>query len=62
MTSLISVAAIIGPITMTGIFYYFTQEGATLYFPGSPFFLAGLLMLAAWFSAYFTLRRFADVN
>lgn len=62
LTSLISVSAIIGPLVMTGIFYFFTHDEAPFYFPGSPFFLGGLLMCAAWFVAYFTMKNFPDVE
>ena len=48
MTSLISLTAIIGPVVMTSIFYYFTQEGSFIHFPGAPFVLGALLVLISF--------------
>lgn len=41
--SINGVSMIIGPILMTQIFSAFSRNGAPLYFPGAPFFLASLL-------------------
>lgn len=43
ITSLISLTSIIGPILMTGLFYRFTKEPQSLYFPGVPFLMAAIL-------------------
>lgn len=43
MTSLVSITAIIGPLVMTNLFYFFTKEHAPVYFPGSPFMLGAIL-------------------
>ena len=48
MTSLISLTSIIGPIVMTSIFYYFTQEDSPLQFPGAPFVLGAFLVLISF--------------
>ncbi len=45
LTSLISITSIIGPLIMTGLFYYFTSEDSSIYLPTSPFIMAGLLTL-----------------
>jgi len=48
LVALTSLAAIINPLIMTRIFSHFTdQEGA--YLPGSPYLLAALISLGAWF-------------
>ena len=47
ISSLSSVGAIIGPITMTQSFAYFTHSGTDIYFPGAAFLLAGVLSLLA---------------
>lgn len=47
LTSMVSVTTIIGPVMMTSLFYYFTNHGAPLYFPGAPFIAACLLVLIA---------------
>ena len=45
ISSLISLTAIVAPLLMTQLFGYFTSDGAILYFPGAPFFLAGVLVV-----------------
>jgi len=45
LTSLISLTAIIGPLVMTNLFYYFTQERAPVYFPGMPFMFGAVLTI-----------------
>ncbi len=56
LTSLGSITTIIGPVMMTGIFYYFTTDNAPFHFPGSAFFLGGIFMLISFLIAYFFLR------
>ncbi len=49
LTSMISLTTIIGPAIATGLFYFFTQEGASFYFPGAPYLMSCLLLvLATW--------------
>jgi len=56
LTSLQSLANIIGPLLMTGIFSYFTTaEG--LYFPGSAFAMAALLSICSGVIIYRTVRK-----
>ncbi len=57
LTSLISVTTIIGPMVMTGLFSHFTRKDTTIYFPGMPFILGAVLMLASVFIAYRTLEK-----
>ena len=45
LTSLISVASIIGPPLMTNLFSYFTHASAPVYFPGAPFLMGAVLSL-----------------
>jgi DHA1 family tetracycline resistance protein-like MFS transporter len=47
LTSLNSVSAILGPLLMTNLFFRFTQHNGSLYFPGVPFFMGGLLIVAS---------------
>ena len=56
LTSIMSVAAIIGPPLMTSIFYYFTHKDAPFQFAGAPFFLGGILMLSSALIAYFSYK------
>ena len=43
LTSLVSITAIIGPLVMTNLFYFFTKDNTPFYFPGSPFMLGAVL-------------------
>lgn len=57
IASLVSLTTIIGPVTMTSIFYYFTGDDAPMHFPGAPFFLAGVLMIISFGITYTVLSR-----
>jgi DHA1 family tetracycline resistance protein-like MFS transporter len=57
LTSLISLATIIGPIMMTQIFFYFTSEKAPFLFAGAPFLLGGILMLISFLIVFFVLKN-----
>ena len=57
LTSLMSATSIIGPPLMTNLFYYFTQKKAPIHFPGAPFLLGSILMLASAVVAYNTLKH-----
>ena len=43
ITGVGAIASIISPLMMTSVFGYFTREGAPVYAPGAPFYLAGAL-------------------
>lgn len=47
LTSLVSITAIIGPLIMTNLFYFFTKPGAPVEFPGAPFMLGALLTVVS---------------
>lgn len=51
LASLNSATAILGPVIMTNIFYYFTKESAPFIFPGAPFILAAIFVIFAIFFA-----------
>lgn len=57
LTSLNSVAAIIGPILMTSLFYKFTEKGTSIYFPGAPFMAAAILSLISLLLIIRTLKK-----
>ena len=57
LASLNSITTIIGPVMMTGIFYYTTTDNAPIHFPGSAFFLGGIFMFISFLIAYFFLRE-----
>jgi DHA1 family tetracycline resistance protein-like MFS transporter len=56
VTSLTSLAAIIGPLLMNNLFFYFTHSKAPIHLPGAPFLLAAVLMTVSAFIAYRTLH------
>lgn len=47
--SMMSVNQIVGPLLMTNVFAAFTHSGASMYFPGSPFIVAVVLVLCSLF-------------
>ena len=57
MTSMMSLTSIIGPPIMNYLFFYCTRPNAVIHFPGAPFFLGGIFMLASAFIAYTVLRK-----
>jgi DHA1 family tetracycline resistance protein-like MFS transporter len=56
LTSLMSLAAIIGPLLMNNLFFYFTHDKAPVHLPGAPFLLGSALMFGSALVAYRTLR------
>ena len=56
LTSIMSITAIIGPLIMNNLFYFFTKNNAPVHFPGAPFLLGGFLMLASAVFAYHALK------
>src|SRR6185436_9258068 len=56
LTSLMSVTAIIGPIIMNNLFWFFTSKNAPVYFPGVSFLLGALFMLLSILIAWKVLR------
>ena len=57
LTGLISVTTIIGPLMMTNLFAYFTQDNAPIHFSGAAFLMGALLMLGSALVAYIVLRK-----
>jgi DHA1 family tetracycline resistance protein-like MFS transporter len=57
ITSLISVTAIVGPVLMTELFYFFTQKNSSIYFPGAPFIMSSVLVAISLIIAAFTLKK-----
>ncbi len=56
LTSLQSACAIIGPLLMNNLFFYFSHSSAPVYLPGAPFLLGALLLFAAFSVAYRSLH------
>lgn len=54
-----SLSAILGPIIATQLFAFFTtSQGAPFYFPGAPFFAAGIMIVASAALFYITFFRY----
>ena len=62
MTSLMSLAAIIGPLLMNNLFFFFSHDEAPIHLPGAPFLLASVLMAVSAFIAYRTLQTDKKVS
>ncbi|QEC79355.1 TCR/Tet family MFS transporter [Mucilaginibacter ginsenosidivorax] len=57
LTSLTSVAVIIGPLLMSSVFHLFTHKDTTAYFPGAPYILGAVLMLTSTFLAVKSFKK-----
>lgn len=57
IASVISLTAIFGPLMMSNLFAFFTKENTSIYLPGAPFIMGGILTLAAFFIAYIYFRQ-----
>jgi MFS transporter, DHA1 family, tetracycline resistance protein len=57
LTSLMSIAAIVGQPLMLGLFRTFTKENAPIYFPGAPFLMGGLLSLISLLLVFRTIKK-----
>jgi DHA1 family tetracycline resistance protein-like MFS transporter len=57
LTSLVSLTAIIGPILMTELFYYFTKPDAPVYFPGAAMVMGAVLTVISAIMARRSLKR-----
>lgn len=57
MTSIMNVTAIVGPPIMNNLFKYFSEGSAPVFFPGAPFLLGALFMLASAVVAYFIFQK-----
>lgn len=56
LTSMQSACAIIGPLLMNNLFFYFSHDSAPIYLPGAPFLLGAALLLASFIVAYRSLH------
>jgi DHA1 family tetracycline resistance protein-like MFS transporter len=57
LTSMISLTSIVGPLTMTSLFAYFTRPGAPVRFTGAPFLLGSFLLMLSAVLSYQVMRR-----
>ena len=56
LASLQSANAIIGPLLMNNLFFYFSHGKAQVYLPGAPFLLGGILLFSAFAVAFRSLH------
>ncbi|WDM67755.1 TCR/Tet family MFS transporter [Xanthomonas cucurbitae] len=52
LTSLISLAGIVGPLLFANVFAWFISQGTSLHLPGAPWLLAGVLLAVGWAMAW----------
>lgn len=57
LTSLMSVASIIGPLLMTNLFTWFTRPAAPIKFAGAPFLAGAVLMIVSVFIAANSMKK-----
>lgn len=57
LTGVMSLTTIIGPLIMTNVFAHFTAKAAPVYFPGAPFLVGAVFMLASAAIAYYVLHK-----
>jgi DHA1 family tetracycline resistance protein-like MFS transporter len=57
LTSLMSVASIIGPLLMTNLFTWFIGPTAPIQFPEAPFLAGAALMLTSVFIAVNSMKK-----
>jgi MFS transporter, DHA1 family, tetracycline resistance protein len=60
VSSLASLAGIFGPAIFTQIFALFISDHAPMKFPGAPFLLSSLLLVAGWILAYVVTRSLSQ--
>ncbi|MGO4919888.1 TCR/Tet family MFS transporter [Maribacter spongiicola] len=57
ITGLVSITAILGQFIFAPVFYYFIRPEGTIYFPGAPYALAAVFLLAAFILASTAIKR-----
>ncbi len=58
LTSMISLTTIIGPAIATTLFYYFTNERFSIYFPGASYLASAVLLLVSTGCVFLGLKRY----
>lgn len=57
ITGLVSITAILGQLIFSPVFYFFIRPEGSIYFPGAPYALAALFLLAAFLLAFTAIKR-----
>lgn len=60
LAQVMSVTAIIGPVLYTNLFARYSAEDTSVYFPGAPYLVAGLIVVVASILAIWSLRKMSD--
>ena len=58
LTSMVSLTTIIGPAIATTLFYWFTKDNGSIYFPGAPYMASAILLILATTCVWNGLKRF----
>lgn len=58
LNSLVSVTAVVGPLLFGFLFSFFTGKDPVVYMPGAPFFMSGLMTIAALIVALVVLKKY----
>lgn len=62
IASVVSLTAIFGPLMMSNLFSFFTKADTSVYFPGAPFIMGGLLAFTGVLIAYIYFKRNAMLS
>jgi len=62
IASVVSLTAIFGPLMMSNLFSLFTKADTSVYFPGAPFIMGGLLAFTGVLIAYIYFKRNAMLS
>ena len=57
LSSINSATAIVGPLLMSNVFFYFTHDKAPFLFPGAPFLLGALLVSIAIYIVIYNFKK-----
>lgn len=61
LTSLMSVTTILGPLMMNNLFYFYTREKTSFYFPGAAFIAGAILLIFGIMFAVRSLKNYQQV-
>lgn len=62
ITGLVSITAILGQLLFSPVFYYFIRPEGAIYFPGAPYVVGALLLLAAFVFAMLAMKKMSRLD
>ncbi len=62
ITGMISLTTILGPLISTSLFYYFSNENTTFYFPGAPYLMSGIILFISTIIVYYSLKKIKTIQ